>query len=225
MLAGRSFLFTDCGPTLCFGPPLTAASTARSNRSHPFSPKPWSRVFFVMSKPHTPARFYQALGLAVAQWSRVEDAFCDLFCRLTLCAITGKGIGNPTGEGFFILGNIFYSTTNFRARLELLDHIMRRLVYDKSLLSEWNAIRNKANRLYQRRNVLAHGTVWAGEKHDPETVRYSVFSTNYRQVMDYQKICAATPSFARYAERITRLAIDVNAHLALRKRDPEDESH
>ena len=35
LLAGRAFLLTDGGGAiLCLGPPLTAASTARSNRDH-----------------------------------------------------------------------------------------------------------------------------------------------------------------------------------------------
>jgi hypothetical protein len=178
-----------------------------------------------MSTTNTPSQFFESIGLAVTQWSRVEDAFCDLFCRLVLCSISGKGLGNPTGDGFFILGNIFYSTANFRGRLELLDHIIRRLITDEDILGEWNAIKNKANRLYQRRNVLAHGTPWAGEKSDPEFVRYSIFAMNDRHVMGYERICASIPSFSRYADRITQFAITVNSRLALRKRYPEDAAH
>ncbi|RWL80296.1 MAG: hypothetical protein EOR67_21025 [Mesorhizobium sp.] len=180
-----------------------------------------------MSKPNTPSEFYEAIGLAVTQWSRVEDAFCDLFCRLVLCAITGGGIGKPEGEGFFILGNVFYSTTNFRSRLDLLDHMMSRLVFNNDALhAEWSAIKNKGTRLYSRRNVLAHGTVWGNEdKGGALFVRYSIFDAKARQEMDYQRVWAATPSFARYAERITQLAIDVNRHLAGRKRKPEDAAH
>jgi hypothetical protein len=109
--------------------------------------------------PSSSTEFYEALGLAIVQWNRVEDAFCDLFFRLTVCALTGRGMGMgkekemPTGEGIFILGNVFYSTTNFRGRLDLLDHMMKRLVHDQLLRAEWNAIKNKAGKLYQRRNV------------------------------------------------------------------------
>ncbi|PAP91401.1 hypothetical protein [Mesorhizobium wenxiniae] len=171
-----------------------------------------------MPKPNTPSEFYEAIGLAVTQWSRVEDAFCDLFCRLVLCAISGGGIGKPTGEGYFILGNVFYSSTNFRGRMDLLDHMVGRLVLnDAALLAEWNAIKNKGGILYSRRNVLAHGTVWAGEKSGPQTIRYSIFDSKARQEMDYQRVCAATPSFSRYAERITEFAMAVNRHLADRR--------
>ncbi|MER8672967.1 hypothetical protein [Mesorhizobium sp. M0037] len=166
-----------------------------------------------MSKPNTPSEFYEAIGLAVTQWSRVEDAFCDVFCRLVLCAISGKGTGNPTGEGYFILGNVFYSSTNFRGRMEIMDHMVGRLVLkEPALLAEWNRIKNKASVLYARRNVLAHGTVWGSQ--EPETIRYSIFDSKARQEMDYTRICAATPSFSRFAERITAFAIAVNAHLA-----------
>ena len=91
-----------------------------------------------MPKANTAAEFFEALGLALYQWSRVEAAYCDLFIRLVLCAISGGGIGKPTGEGFFILGNVFNSTSNFRGRLNLLDHMMNRLGRDEKLLAEWH---------------------------------------------------------------------------------------
>jgi hypothetical protein len=177
--------------------------------------------------PSSSTEFYEALGLAIVQWSRVEDAFCDLFTRLTICGLTGRGLGlgkdkeKATGEGHFLVGNIFYSTTNFRGRLELLDHMMERLVHDEPLQAEWNAIKNKAGKLYARRNILAHGAAWAGEHCDPEMMHYSVFSMQ-TQEMTFQQMQEATPSFYHYAERVTQLAIGVNAHLAGRKRYPED---
>lgn len=177
--------------------------------------------------PSSPGEFYEAVGLAIVQWSKVEDSFCDLFTRLTVCGLTGGGFGMgkekewPTGDGIFLLGNIFYSSSNFRGRLELLDNMMKRLVLDETLLAEWNAIKNKAGRQYQRRNVLAHGAAWSGDKCDPEFMQYSVFSTQV-QKMDFQQIRDATASFVRYAERITKLAIGVNGSLASRKRYPED---
>jgi hypothetical protein len=173
-------------------------------------------------QPITSARFYEALGLAVANWSRVEDALCGLFTRLAICTLTGAGMGMgpkkepPTGEGIFMLGNIFYATSNFRGRLELMDHMFRRVIHDEPLLAEWKIVMGKANKLYQRRNVLAHGTPWAGDNADPEFIRYSIFKMNARQSMDYQRMCAATPSFFRFSERVEQLAINANAHLAAR---------
>lgn len=181
-----------------------------------------------MSKsPSSSAEFYEALGLALSRWGMVEDALCDLFIRLVVCGLTGRGFGMgkekelPTGDGVFLLGNVFYATTNWRGRLEMLSNLMDKLVTDQALLSEWNAIKNKSARLYPRRNVLAHGMAWSGPNSDPETMNYSIFSTQ-RQTMSFQQICAASASFQRYAERITKLAIGANAHLASRKRYPED---
>jgi hypothetical protein len=187
----------------------------------------------VMAKqPITSAQFYEALGLAVANWSRVEDALCDLFIRLTICALTGGGMGVgpkgelPTGDGIFMLGNIYYATSNFRGRLDLMDHMFRRVVHDEPLLAEWNAIRNKAGTLYQRRNVLAHGTAWAGDNSDPEFIRYSIFKMSARQSMDYQRMCVATPSFFRFSKRVEQLAINANAYLHARPQShPEDAAH
>lgn len=177
-------------------------------------------------EPITYAQFYEAVGAAVTTWGRVEDKFCDLFTRLTVCALTGGGMAvgpkneMPNGEGFFILGQIFYAGTNFRAKIELLDHMLRRLVFDPPLVAEWNAIKNKATRLYARRNVLAHGQVWGREEVEPAFMRYSIFEALKRGEMDYARICAATPSFARYADRIEQLSIAANRHLAARKRHP-----
>ena len=177
--------------------------------------------------PSSPTAFYEALGLGIVQWSRVEDAMCDLFIRLTICGLTGRGMGlgrdkeQASSEGVFLLGNIFYGTTNFRGRLEMLDNMMKKLVTDDTLLADWNAIKNKSGKLYQRRNVLAHGAAWAGDNCDPELMTYSVFS-NQNQQMDYQQITEVTPSFYNYAEKITQLAITVNKHLAGRKRFPQD---
>lgn len=171
-----------------------------------------------MRTARTEEEFYAALGFAIFQWSRVEAAYCDLFQRLVLCSITGGGIGNPTGEGYFILGNVFNATSNFRGRVDLIGHMIERLVSDVSILSEWNAVKNKAGTLYARRNILAHGEAWHRENSEVvQFMRYSVFSTNDKE-MDFQQIMETTPSFYKYAERVKRLAIEVNTHLAQRKR-------
>ncbi len=132
----------------------------------------------------------------------------------------GMGVNKemPTGEGHFILGNIFYSSTNFRGRLDLLDHMFKRLILDPALAAEWRAVKNKASILYARRNVLAHGMAWGNETAGLDRMRYSIFSTQ-GQSMDYQQMIYAAPSFCRYAERITQLAINANAYLARRKGD------
>src|SRR5438094_807090 len=148
----------------------------------------------MVEPPITFPQFYEAAGSALTSWGIVEDQFCGLFSRLVLCAISGKGIGNPTGEGWFILGAVFYAGTNFRGKIELIDHIFRRLIFDEPLLAEWNAIKNKATRLYARRNVLAHGTVW-GSEDAPIYMRYSIFDATKRNEMDYRRTCAATASF------------------------------
>jgi hypothetical protein len=169
--------------------------------------------------PSSESEFYERVGLAIVQWSKVEDALCDLFVRLTVCGLTGGGLGMgkdkemPEGEGMFLLGNIFYSTSNFRSRLDLLGKILKRLVKSTTLLTEWNAIFNKANLLYKRRNVLAHGAAWSGDNCDPEFMRHSIFSTQLEQ-LDFEQICEATESFVKLANRIQDLTIAVNKELA-----------
>lgn len=169
--------------------------------------------------------FHLAAGKALAEWAAIEDAFRDLFSRLVICSVTRCGALEAKPDGFWVLGSVFYSSTNFRARLDLLDRIIRRLVLDKNILGEWNAVKNKATRLYARRNILAHGHVYGNLEGGASCMAYSIFDDSKRQDMNYVQICAATPSFARYKERVNDLAIAANKHLASRKRDPEQLAH
>lgn len=167
-------------------------------------------------KPSTEQEFFLELGLAIVQWSRVEAAYCDLFQRLVLCAISGKGLGKPTSEGFFILGNIFTTTTNFRTNVDLVGHIFDTIVFDKELKGQWNSIRNKASVLYAKRNILAHGQAWTEGGDDIVSfMSYSVFSKKDMK-LDFQQIIEAKESFFSYAQKVNQLAIDVSAHLAKR---------
>ncbi|WP_309602914.1 DUF4395 family protein [Sphingomonas sp.] len=98
------------------------------------------------TRPITFNEFHEASGAALAQWATVEDAFCDLFTRLVWCAVSGSGMREQdhcSTDGFWVLGSVFYSSTNFRARIDLLDRNFRFLVKDAALLSEWNAVKNK----------------------------------------------------------------------------------
>lgn len=172
----------------------------------------------VMPKSITFAQFHEAAGSAVSAWGGVEDALCDLFTRLVVCSVTGRGIVNYLGnaDGMWVVGGIFYGTTNLKARVEMIDRIIQRLVHDGDLKAEWIKIKDHSRTLYGRRNILAHGQVWGNDTKGASVVAYSIFDESRRVHMSYQQACAATPSFAQYRERITNLAIAINAHLAER---------
>lgn len=121
----------------------------------------------------------------------------------------------PNGEGMWTINEIFYSTSNFRGRIEMLDRMMVRFVRDDALMSEWNAVKNKSTRLYARRNVLAHGMVWAGNDPGTEIMGYPLHSPQ-KQQLNFEQILQAKVSFCRYEKRVSELAIAVNQHLANR---------
>jgi len=169
-----------------------------------------------VSAPKSFEEFYSGVGLAIFQWSRVESAFRDVFIRLILCGLTGKGMGNFQGEGFFLLGTVFDSTGNLPGRLSLIDHMVTRLVTDEQLKVEWKTIKKRSVPLSKKRNLLVHGEAWHLENSEiPQLMRYSVFSKDNSE-MSFADIIQSTPEFFEYAKRITRFAIDANAHLAER---------
>ena len=115
-----------------------------------------------------------------------------------------------------MLGTVFDSTGNLPGRLSLIDHMVKRLVKDDQLKAEWKSIKKRSIDLLTDRNVLVHGEAWVRENSEiPQFVRYSVFSKDDKK-MDFEDIARATPEFFDYADRITRFAINVNAHLATR---------
>lgn len=163
-----------------------------------------------MADPVPFAEFYEAVGRAQTAWVRVEDALRDLFTRLVVCSIHGTML-TAGPQSAWILGSVFYSSTNLRARLKMVTDVIERLVTDADLRSEWNALRNKVNVSYKRRNVLAHGAVW-GNSAGASPIQGSMFDSD-RSSLTYERVCQCTPSFERLAARIEELAIAVDTHL------------
>lgn len=173
-----------------------------------------------MPKPITYAQFHEAAGSAVAAWAAVEDAFCDLFTRLVICSVTGGGMVKATFDhfnGYRVVSGIFYASTNWRARIDLTTRIFNYLIQDESLKAEMASVVDKARDLHARRNVLAHGHVWGGSQKGAQFIAYSMFDETKRRQMSYQQVCAATPSFKRFRDRVEQLSINANKYLAARR--------
>ncbi|WP_340316650.1 hypothetical protein [Rhizorhabdus argentea] len=115
-------------------------------------------------------------------------------------------------SAIWVLGDVFYSISNLGARLAMIDKIAPRIVTEDELLREWSAIKNKVNELYKRRNILAHGMVWGNDA--PSSLGYSMFGK--KEHMEYLQVQQCAVSFKNYADRIERLAIAMNKHLAER---------
>jgi len=154
---------------------------------------------------------YCAIGRATTAWQKIEDSLCDLFGRIVICSIAGSMLSTPP-KSYFLMGSIFYSFTNLRARLKMIDNLIEDTVTDDDLRSEWNAIQNKILRIYPRRNTLAHSHVWGNETRGLTHISPSLYVKNAKE-MNLAQILAAERSFQKTADRTTALAIAVNKHL------------
>ena len=163
-----------------------------------------------MTKDVPIEQFYEAVGKASSAWVSVEDAMLDVFSRLVLISIAGTAL-SPKPEGHWVIGNIFYASTNLRGRLDMIGQIIDRLVADEDLKLQWKTVDNKISLLYKRRNVLAHGAVWANES-GASIIMGSIFSSQ-RRSLDYAQTCACALSFRKLADRISAYAVAVNASL------------
>jgi hypothetical protein len=151
--------------------------------------------------------FYMATGKAISAWQSLEDALCDIFSRIVICSIAGTMSTNPIASR--LIGGIYYSSTNFRSNLSMITNAIDMTISDEEVKYEWNAICNKAIKLYKRRNTLAHGQVW-GNDEGASTVAASIFNTNARNFLNFEQVCASHRSFTELAERSRELAIKIN---------------
>jgi len=119
-------------------------------------------------------------------------------------------LGNPIAPR--LVGSIFYSSTNLRGNLQMITNTIEMTISDEEIKAEWNAIRNKANTLYKRRNTLAHGHVW-GNDSEASVIAASLFNVNARRRLNFAQVCACERSFSRLAKRSRNLAIRINETL------------
>ena len=157
-------------------------------------------------------KFYEATGRANAAWQRIEDAICDVFSSTAICFITNSPLDRP--EAFKMVSSIFYSSTNFRANLEMVSNVIDLAIKDAKIHAEWNAIKNRSNFLYKRHNTLAHGRVF-GNASGASIVRASIHDVNAKQALTYIQVCACEESFNKIADRAAVLAIKIREHLIL----------
>lgn len=98
-------------------------------------------------------QFYTAYGECFSAWSNVEINLLSIFIFL---------LQSPTYEA---AASVFYSTTGFRAKLDLVDALVKSSKQsDKELHDNWNTLREKTIRHSRCRNQLAHNTVFYGRE-------------------------------------------------------------
>lgn len=157
--------------------------------------------------------FYTATGRATAAWQAVEEGLRDIFSRAVVFFIDPTGFANPSS--LQLVGSIFYASTNFRGTLQMVTNVLDQAVNDAEIKSEWNAISNKANTLYKRRNTIAHGAVY-GSDGMASAVRMPILNPNARTHLNYLQVCACERAFRQLAKREHDLAVRINRHLGQR---------
>lgn len=163
----------------------------------------------VMKDPVPFDDFYMALGRATAHWVGVEDALQGVFSRSVSCAVCG--LDHTNVDATFVLGNIFYATTNFRARMSMIEMVLLRMVQSDEIMKEWKAIRNRLGDLYNKRSILAHGTIW-GNADGASALGSSMFQGN-PTYMEYRQVVDLTNAFKLAQERVSNFAGMISAHL------------
>lgn len=158
--------------------------------------------------------FYEAVGRGMSAWAGVEDALCDVFCRIMTCCIGGD-MKAGTHENLRLVGNMFNSITNIPARLAMLDDMVAAEITDATLTAEWRSLRNKVADNYKRRNVLAHQGVWGSGTGSGEGASFlrGPFWSAKRTMYDFKQVSSWSSSFKALEERTTEFAIAANKWL------------
>jgi hypothetical protein len=92
-------------------------------------------------------QFFAALGEALDQWARVENALC---CIFMVCL---RAPHRRTAAAFF-------AVENFRSKLNMVDSVVRLTGVDAAKVHEWEALHKRFNRKSRLRNQLAHYEVF-----------------------------------------------------------------
>lgn len=140
----------------------------------------------------------------------MEDQLTSLFTRLLICAFHGTML-NSGFEHLWIAGNILNSITNVGTRVDIVDTTLQRLVKDRELLADWNALKNKIKEKSKHRNALAHGTLWGNDEGISE-LGSPMFSSREQRYTATQ-VKQWEGSFRSLGNRIEQFAIAVNRHL------------
>lgn len=102
-------------------------------------------------------KFFTAYGECFSAWSGVEVNLLLIFVFLL------------KSSDYDPAASAFYSTTGFRAKLDMVDAVVKSSKQvDESALKRWCEIHQTARRASQRRNQLAHDTVYYGRQFERE---------------------------------------------------------
>jgi hypothetical protein len=199
--------------------------------------------------------FYEAIGRALTEWAGIEDRLSWLFGS---CVDYRAGDENGASASAGLSTAIFFSIDGLQARLKMIDNVMtatleyeyamdaEQIEIGKGLAARWISIRKQFKDLSERRNRLAHWSVYvtadsAGKRKpilirtlsDPRNIkilRDESFEFDERYVMECASLfSAAREAIQKLATDITFSALPLQGHLyrlaALAKMADMDLSH
>ncbi|WP_292084438.1 MULTISPECIES: hypothetical protein [unclassified Brevundimonas] len=158
--------------------------------------------------PHS--EYYEAVGRGISAWQQVEAQLTGLFSRLLICAFHGTMM-RSSYEHMWITSNILNSITNVNTRVDMVGSTFGRLVMDEALSKEWNSIKNKIKEKYKYRNVLAHWSPYGNE--GGISIIGTPFAARKDDSYPAEQLKQWEDVFKKLADRIEKLAIDVNRYL------------
>jgi hypothetical protein len=92
-------------------------------------------------------QFLQALGQAMSDWGEVEEGLFDIFFRV----LGARALGPAACT--------FIAAENARAKIAIVDSIIRHSKRTRPFLSEWKGLLDRCDKMRAARNQLAHRKV------------------------------------------------------------------
>ncbi len=119
-------------------------------------------------EPRFEGTFYEAVGRALTEWSRIEDRLSWLFGA---CIDFRFGDGGHAAASAGLSTSIFFAVDGMPARLKMIDGVMGRIMIHAShgtedqkkgqeFLLRWDETKRRLKGLTDRRNRIAHWNVY-----------------------------------------------------------------
>lgn len=86
----------------------------------------------------------QAVALAMSDWAHVEEGLFNVFFNL----IGATALGPPACA--------FVAAENMRTKIKMVNSMMRHTKAGRKVLTEWETLQGRCNKLRASRNALAH---------------------------------------------------------------------
>jgi hypothetical protein len=92
--------------------------------------------------------FYEALGRAISAWQEVESGIYEVFRELTASERPGA------------VAAAFFAMNAFGQKLDMTNAAAHFVLFKTDLFDTWVNLNDTAQKLYGKRNALAHQVVW-----------------------------------------------------------------